>query len=75
MAAPVEEAPKESPQVQKLVAMYPNLIARIAPYGKFVLMEKNVILISQYLHQPLKVKLVMAKACIKPYAQLVMMQA
>ncbi|MPX83311.1 c-type cytochrome [Moraxella catarrhalis] len=33
-AAPVEEAPKESPQVQKLVAMYPNLIARIAPYGK-----------------------------------------
>lgn len=34
VAAPVEEAPKESPQVQKLVAMYPNLIARIAPYGK-----------------------------------------
>ncbi|MPY08953.1 c-type cytochrome [Moraxella catarrhalis] len=33
-AAPAEEAPKESPQVQKLVAMYPNLIARIAPYGK-----------------------------------------
>ena len=33
-AAPVEEAPNESPQVQKLVAMYPNLIARIAPYGK-----------------------------------------
>lgn len=33
-AAPAEKAPKESPQVQKLVAMYPNLIARIAPYGK-----------------------------------------
>lgn len=33
-AKPAEEAPKDSPQVAKLVAMYPNLIARIAPYGK-----------------------------------------
>lgn len=34
-AAKAEEAiPQDSPQVQKLVAMYPNLIARIAPYGK-----------------------------------------
>ncbi|MFB6348881.1 c-type cytochrome [Moraxella marmotae] len=33
-AAPAQEVPQDSPQVQKLVAMYPNLIARIAPYGK-----------------------------------------
>ena len=33
-AAPAEEAPKDSPQVQKLIAMYPNLVARIAPFGK-----------------------------------------
>ena len=32
--APAQAAAKESPQAQKLVAMYPNLIARIAPYGK-----------------------------------------
>lgn len=28
------EAPKDPPQVQKLIALYPNLIARIAPQGK-----------------------------------------
>lgn len=33
-AKPEEAIPQDSPQVQKLVAMYPNLIARIAPYGK-----------------------------------------
>lgn len=33
-AEKAEEVPQDSPQVQKLVAMYPNLIARIAPYGK-----------------------------------------
>lgn len=29
-----DEAPKDPPQVQKLIALYPNLIARIAPQGK-----------------------------------------
>ncbi|MDO4895156.1 cytochrome c5 family protein [Moraxella sp.] len=29
-----EPIPQDSPQVAKLVAMYPKLIARIAPYGK-----------------------------------------
>lgn len=29
-----EEIPQDPPQVQKLVALYPNLIARIAPQGK-----------------------------------------
>ena len=37
-AAPVkkeaEKAPEDPPQVAKLVALYPNLIARIAPQGK-----------------------------------------
>lgn len=33
-AKPAEEAPKDSPQVAKLVAMYPKLIARIEPVGK-----------------------------------------
>ncbi|USZ14322.1 c-type cytochrome [Moraxella sp. FZFQ2102] len=33
-AKPAEEAPKDSPQVAKLVAMYPKLIARIEPFGK-----------------------------------------
>lgn len=28
------EVPKDPPQVQKLIALYPNLIARIAPQGK-----------------------------------------
>lgn len=31
---PAEPIPQDSPQVAKLVAMYPNLIARIAPFGK-----------------------------------------
>ena len=29
-----EKAPEDPPQVAKLVALYPNLIARIAPQGK-----------------------------------------
>ncbi|ELA09366.1 cytochrome C, class I [Moraxella macacae 0408225] len=29
-----EEIPQDPPQVQKLIALYPNLIARIAPQGK-----------------------------------------
>ncbi len=33
-AKPAEEAPKDSPQVAKLVAEYPRLIARIEPVGK-----------------------------------------
>lgn len=32
--APEEAVVQDSPQVAKLVAMYPNLISRIAPYGK-----------------------------------------
>lgn len=31
---PAEAVPQDSPQVAKLVAMYPNLIARIEPFGK-----------------------------------------
>ena len=33
-AAPAEEIPKDTPQVQKLIALYPQLVARIEPYGK-----------------------------------------
>ena len=33
-AQPEEAIPQDSPQVQKLVALYPNLIARIAPFGR-----------------------------------------
>ena len=33
-AQPEEAIPQDSPQVQKLIAMYPNLIARIAPFGR-----------------------------------------
>lgn len=33
-AKPAEDIPQDSPQVAKLVAMYPNLIARIEPFGK-----------------------------------------
>lgn len=33
-AAKKPEIPQDPPQVQKLVALYPNLIARIAPQGK-----------------------------------------
>ena len=33
-AAKKPEVPQDPPQVQKLVALYPNLIARIAPQGK-----------------------------------------
>ena len=35
-AAPAEEEPipKDTPQVQKLIALYPNLIARIQPVGR-----------------------------------------
>lgn len=32
-AQPKPDIPKDSPQVQKLIALYPNLVARIQPYG------------------------------------------
>ncbi|WP_350562535.1 c-type cytochrome [Psychrobacter sp. CAL346-MNA-CIBAN-0220] len=54
-AAPVEEAvqaavapadeepiPKDTPQVQKLVALYPNLIARIQPVGRVCFEEGEI---------------------------------
>ena len=44
-AAPVvaeEPIPQDTPQVQKLIALYPNLIARIQPVGKVCFEEDEV---------------------------------